>query len=41
VHTGELGGLAGRLLALAIGAWLVTMVVIGVLLWLRRRPRRK
>ncbi|RYY28530.1 MAG: PepSY domain-containing protein [Sphingomonadales bacterium] len=41
VHTGELGGLVGRLLAIAIGVWLATMVVVGVLLWLRRRPSRR
>jgi uncharacterized iron-regulated membrane protein len=41
VHTGELGGFIGRLLTLAIGLWLATMTVAGVLLWLRRRPRKK
>lgn len=38
-HTGEIGGLAGRLLVLAIGAWLASMIVIGGLLWLKRRRR--
>jgi uncharacterized iron-regulated membrane protein len=37
VHTGEAGGIVGRLLSIAIGLWLVTMVVAGVLLWLKRR----
>jgi uncharacterized iron-regulated membrane protein len=41
VHTGEAAGLAGRILAIAIGAWLVVVTVTGCLLWLRRRPRRK
>lgn len=42
IHTGEAGGLVGRILSIAIGLWLVTMVVAGVLLWLRRRkPRAK
>jgi uncharacterized iron-regulated membrane protein len=41
IHTGEVGGLAGRLVALTLGAWLATMVGLGVLLWLRRRPRRR
>lgn len=37
IHTGEVGGLAGRLLALVLGLWLAAMVVLGVLLWFRRR----
>lgn len=42
IHTGEAGGLVGRLLSIAIGLWLVTMIVAGILLWLRRRkPRPK
>lgn len=42
LHTGEAGGLAGRLLSIAIGLWLVTMIVVGTLLWFRRRqPRPK
>ncbi|MEG3179301.1 PepSY-associated TM helix domain-containing protein [Sphingomonas sp. LT1P40] len=41
IHTGEAGGLIGRLLSIAIGLWLVTMIVAGTLLWLKRRkPRR-
>lgn len=36
-HTGEMGGLAGRLLTLALGLWLASMIVIGTLLWWRRR----
>jgi uncharacterized iron-regulated membrane protein len=37
VHTGEAGGLAGRLFSIAIGLWLITMTVVGVLLWAKRR----
>lgn len=37
LHTGEAGGIAGRLLSIAIGLWLVAMIVAGVLLWLKRR----
>lgn len=40
-HTGEMGGLAGRLAALGIGLWLVAMNLLGIRLWAaRRRPRR-
>jgi uncharacterized iron-regulated membrane protein len=38
-HTGEMGGLAGRIAVLAAGFWLLTMFVLGVVLW-RRRSRR-
>ncbi len=42
VHTGEAGGLIGRILVLCTGAWLASMIVIGVRLWwLRRRTKRK
>ncbi|WP_343518489.1 PepSY-associated TM helix domain-containing protein [Sphingomonas sp.] len=41
IHTGEAGGLPGRLLSIAIGLWLITMIVAGALLWLRRRKPRK
>ena len=37
VHTGEAGGLPGRLAVGAIGLWLLTMIVLGVRLWLARR----
>lgn len=37
LHTGEAGGIIGRLLSVAIGLWLVTMIVAGVLLWVKRR----
>ena len=41
LHTGEAAGLVGRILALAIGVWLAAMLVLGLLLWLRRRHLRK
>jgi len=42
IHTGEAGGLIGRLLSMAIGFWLISMIVIGMLLWAkRRRPRAR
>ena len=41
IHTGEAGGLIGRILSVMIGLWLITMIAAGVLLWLKRRkPRR-
>lgn len=40
LHTGQIGGAFGRGLALAIGAWLTLMIVLGLRLHLaRRRPR--
>ncbi|MCW4460711.1 PepSY domain-containing protein [Sphingomonas sp. BT-65] len=41
IHTGEAGGLPGRILSIAIGLWLITMIVAGSLLWFRRRKPRK
>ena len=42
VHTGEAGGLIGRILVLCTGLWLASMIVIGIRLWwLRRRTGRK
>ncbi|MBB6124027.1 putative iron-regulated membrane protein [Sphingobium subterraneum] len=40
LHTGEAGGTLGRFLAMLIGIWLTTVTVLGLTLWLRRRPRR-
>jgi len=37
LHTGEAGGILGRILTMAIGLWLVVMIILGVLLWSRRR----
>lgn len=40
-HTGGMGGIAGRILVLLVGLWLVAMTVLGIMLWWkRRRPRR-
>lgn len=42
IHTGEAGGIVGRMLSVAIGLWLITMIVAGLLLWIKRRkPLRK
>ena len=38
-HTGEMGGLAGRIAVMAIGLWLLTMIWLGVVLWRRRSKR--
>lgn len=40
IHTGEAGGFVGRLLSIAIGLWLITMIVAGILLWSKRRKPR-
>lgn len=40
LHTGELGGIAGRIAVLLIGLWLLSMIVIGASLWWVR-PRRR
>lgn len=40
IHTGEAGGTVGRLLSIAIGLWLITMIVAGTLLWTKRRRQR-
>lgn len=37
LHTGEMGGIPGRIAVLLVGAWLLTMIVLGVRLWLSRR----
>jgi uncharacterized iron-regulated membrane protein len=40
VHTGEILGLTGRLLALCAALWLATMTILGLMLWwARRRPK--
>lgn len=41
LHTGESLGLFGRILSLAIGIWLTTTIILGLLLWWRKRPRAK
>ena len=39
IHTGQISAVPGRLLNLAVGCWLVTMIVLGVLSWQRRARR--
>jgi uncharacterized iron-regulated membrane protein len=41
VHTGEALGIAGRLVALAVAAWLLTMLLLGFGLWSARRGKKK
>lgn len=41
VHTGEIMGTVGRILGWLIALWLATMVVLGLILWQKRRPRKK
>lgn len=41
VHTGEIIGLAGRLISLLTGLWLAGMVGFGLALWLARRSVRR
>ncbi len=40
-HTGEFGGFLGRVAVFAIGLWLVTMIMLGLFLWLARRGSRR
>jgi uncharacterized iron-regulated membrane protein len=37
IHTGEIAGLPGRLLALALSLWILTMLALGITLWVGRR----
>ncbi|WP_374596643.1 PepSY-associated TM helix domain-containing protein [Sphingosinicella sp.] len=39
-HTGEIAGLPGRIAVVATGAWLLTMTLLGFVLWKRRRRTR-
>lgn len=39
LHTGEAGGIVGRIAVLVLGCWLAAMVILGVAMWLRRRSR--
>lgn len=41
LHTGEAGRTPGRILTMALGLWLIATTGFGMLLWWRRRPRRK
>jgi uncharacterized iron-regulated membrane protein len=40
LHTGQIGGTAGRALLMLIGTWLITMIVLGLKLWYQRRAPR-
>ncbi|MCW0197753.1 PepSY domain-containing protein [Sphingopyxis sp.] len=40
IHTGEIGGLPGRIAIFLIGLWLAAMILLGVWLWQSRRHRR-
>lgn len=37
LHTGQIGGIAGRLVVLSLGIWLLTMIALGLSLWWARR----
>jgi len=39
-HTGQAGGLAGRLMAMAVGVWLIALAGLGGALWYIRRTKR-
>jgi uncharacterized iron-regulated membrane protein len=41
LHTGQIGLIFGRLIVLAIGLCLLTLIALGVPLWWKRRPVRK
>jgi uncharacterized iron-regulated membrane protein len=37
LHTGQIGGVLGRIVQLLIGVWLLAMITLGVSLWWKRR----
>lgn len=37
LHTGEAGGLIGRVLTMLIGLWLIMLITVGTLMWIKRR----
>ncbi|MCR6660790.1 MAG: PepSY domain-containing protein [Asticcacaulis sp.] len=42
LHTGQIGGITGRILQLLIGFWLIAMAGLGISLWwTRKRLARK
>lgn len=41
VHTGQIGGVFGRLLNTAVGLWLLIMAFLGLRLWLSRRRNKQ
>ncbi len=40
IHTGEAGGIIGRIVSLSVGCWLATMLALGISLWRRRGAQR-
>jgi uncharacterized iron-regulated membrane protein len=38
-HTGEVGGIAGRIAVLVVGTWLLAMITLGIALWWTRRSK--
>lgn len=41
LHTGQLGGIPGRMIQVLVGVWLIVMATLGITLWLARRKMRK
>lgn len=41
IHTGEAGGLLGRIVVLAVGLWLLSMIGLGLGMWWTRRANRR
>lgn len=41
LHTGQIGGLPGRLVNFATGIWLLVMVTLGLQLWVSRNQQRR
>ncbi len=41
IHTGEFAGLPGRIIVMGVGIWLATMIILGVILWFKRRKRKR
>ena len=37
IHTGEAGGIIGRIVSLGVGFWLAGVLTLGIILWQRRR----
>lgn len=42
IHNGEAWGIPGRVVTFLVGLWLIAMIILGLILWTRRRkPRRR
>lgn len=41
LHTGEAAGTIGRIVVMFVGLWLTTLIVLGLLLWMRRTRRER